>query len=195
MGEDRDITQLLQAARGGDDAALNRVIAITYDELRRLAAVYMSRERRDHTLQPTALLNEACIRLLGAGSILWNDRKHFFACAAQQMRRILVDHARARHAAKRGGEELVRVGELAAATPTALTSVQLLALNDALEALSREDPRQGRVVELRYFGGFSEEEIADILNVAVRTVRRDWAHAKATLARTLGGGGARHARA
>jgi RNA polymerase sigma factor (TIGR02999 family) len=182
---------MLQAAREGDQEALDRVVTTMYQELRRLAAAYMARERSDHTLQPTALLNEACLRLLGKG-VSWKDRQHFTACAAQQMRRILVDHARGRNAQKRGGEEIFRVTAEPAA-PVALTSIDLLALDEALEVLMKLDPRQGRIVELRYFGGFSEEEIAQVLNIAVRTVRRDWAHAKATLARHLGIGRVSHA--
>jgi RNA polymerase sigma-70 factor, ECF subfamily len=186
MEQTGDVTRLLRAARGGDERALQRAMATVYSELRRLAGLYMARERGNHTLQPTALVHEACIRLLGQDANGWNDRQHFFACAAQQMRRVLVDHARARKAQKRGGDEVCQISVLDPVSPAGLTVVEALALEEALERLSEVDPRQCRIVELRYFVGLSEEEIAKVLGIGVRTVRRDWAHAKATLARHLG---------
>jgi RNA polymerase sigma-70 factor (ECF subfamily) len=191
MADAGDITSLLRAAREGDDRALDRAVTGMYHELRRIAGIFMARERRDHTLQPTALLNEACLRLLGTDANSWEDRQHFLACAAQQMRRVLLDHARARSAQKRGGD-----GQLTICLPepgqSALSCVDMLALDEALNELEAIDPRQCRIVELRYFAGFSEEEIAQQLNIAVRTVRRDWVHAKATLIRRLSPGSAAH---
>jgi|RhiMetdeSRZDD1v2_1073273.scaffolds.fasta_scaffold352572_2 RNA polymerase sigma-70 factor, ECF subfamily len=188
MQEAGEITQMLRAAREGDKLAIDRVIATLYQELRRVAGIYMSRERGGHTLQPTALVNEACIRLLGQDASSWNDRQHFFACAAQQMRRVLLDYARARNAHKRGGDVLFCLTTTEPAAPTALTAEDMLALDEALDILSKIDPRQCRIVELRYFSGLSEEQIAQVMNITVRTVARDWAHAKATLARHLGRG-------
>jgi RNA polymerase sigma factor (TIGR02999 family) len=185
MQEAGEVTRLLRAARKGDEHALEGVIQALYQELRRLASSYMARERGGHTLQPTALVNEACIRLLGQDANSWKDRQHFFACAAQQMRRVLLDHARARKAQKRGGDELFQVSGSEPAAPQSLTVTDMIALDEALNLLGEQDPRQCRIVELRYFAGFSEEEIADIMEIGVRTVRRDWAHAKATLARHL----------
>ena len=185
MQEAGEVTRLLRAAREGDEHALEGVIQALYQELRRLASSYMARERGGHTLQPTALVNEACIRLLGQDANSWKDRQHFFACAAQQMRRVLLDHARARKAQKRGGDELFQVSGSEPAAPQSLTVTDMIALDEALNLLGEQDPRQCRIVELRYFAGFSEEEIADIMEIGVRTVRRDWAHAKATLARHL----------
>ena len=185
MHEAGEVTRLLRAAREGDEHALEGVIQALYQELRRLASAYMARERGGHTLQPTALVNEACIRLLGQDANSWNDRQHFFACAAQQMRRVLLDHARARKAQKRGGDELFEVSGSEPAATQSLTVTDMIALDEALNLLAEQDPRQCRIVELRYFAGFSEEEIADIMKIGVRTVRRDWAHAKATLARHL----------
>lgn len=185
------ITQLLRAAREGNEDAKERVITSTYQELRRLARNYMARERRDHTLQPTALVNEACIRLLGQNEVDWADRQHFLACAAQQMRRVLLDHARAHAAQKRGGDK-VRVTTQELEAPGSLSSIEIIALDQALTALSEVDPRQARIVELRYFAGLTAEEIAEVLNVGIRTVRRDWVHARALLVRHLGRGAAAH---
>ena len=160
-------------------------MALVYDELRRLARAYMGRERSDHTLEPTALVNEACVRLLGAADASWNNRQHLMSCAAQQMRRVLVDHARARSADKRFGGAIIRLTGSELEMPVTIGVEEILALEEALDRLSRLDPRQCRVVELRYFIGLSEEETAEILGVTIRTVRRDWAHAKAALARYL----------
>ena len=185
MANAGEITSLLRAAREGDDLALDRAVTAMYHELRRLAGIFMARERRGHTLQPTALVNEACLRLLGRDASSWEDRQHFLACAAQQMRRVLLDYARARNAKKRGGGDPLTLSTSEPAQ-TALSCVDMLALDEALNELETIDPRQCRIVELRYFAGFSEEEIAQALNIAVRTVRRDWVHARATLVRRLG---------
>ena len=168
---------------------MRQVITNTYQELRRMAHAFMASERRDHTLQPTALANEACARLLSRDNHKWSDRHHFLASAAQQMRRILLDHARGRNAQKRGGEVLVRGVDLDVMDPTMLSPVDMIALDEALGELAKVDPRQCRVVELRYFAGLSTDEVARVMDVAVRTVRRDWVHARAILARHLGRGG------
>jgi RNA polymerase sigma-70 factor (ECF subfamily) len=189
MPDAEEITQLLRAARAGNDGAMAQVISTTYQELRRIARAQMKRERSDHTLQPTALVNEACVRLLASGDSACEDRRHFLAFAAGQMRRVLLDHARARNAQKRHGEYGVRVEMMDFEAPVSLTSDEILALEEALETLAKADPRQCRIVELKYFAGLSSEEIASVLDLHVRTVRRDWVHAKATLARHLGRAG------
>jgi RNA polymerase sigma factor (TIGR02999 family) len=186
MNDAHEITQLLRDARAGNDGAMAQVISTTYQELRHIARAQMKRERSDHTLQPTALVNEACVRLLASGDSVCEDRQHFLAFAANQMRRVLLDHARARNAQKRHGEFGVRVEMMDFEAPASLTSDEILALEEALEALAKEDPRQCQIVELKYFAGLSAEEIASVLDLHVRTVRRDWVHAKATLARHLG---------
>jgi RNA polymerase sigma factor (TIGR02999 family) len=180
-----EVSGLLRAWGDGDRGALDRLTPIVYDELRRLASRYMRGERPGHSLQTTALVNEAYIRLVDYRGMRWQDRAHFFAVSAQLMRRILVDHAR-RHNLKRGGgvqhvsfEDTAEVGSDRAA--------DLLALDDALDALSRVDPRKVQVVEMRYFGGLSVEETADVLKVSPITVMRDWSTAKAWLYRELGG--------
>jgi len=180
-----EVSGLLRAWGDGDRGALDRLTPIVYDELRRLASRYMRGERPGHSLQTTALVNEAYIRLVDYRGMRWQDRAHFFAVSAQLMRRILVDHAR-RHNLKRGGgvqhvsfEDTAEVGSDRAA--------DLLALDDALDALARVDPRKVQVVEMRYFGGLSVEETADVLKVSPITVMRDWSTAKAWLYRELGG--------
>src|SRR6202049_4489384 len=178
-----DISKLLRAWSDGDQSALNGLTPIVYEELRRLAHHYMERERPGHTLQTTALVNEAYMRLVDYKRMQWQDRAHFFAVAAQVMRRILVDHAR-RHNLKRGGgvqhvslEETVMVGGDRAA--------DLVALDDAMEALARINQRKVQVVEMRFFGGLTVEETAEVLKVSPVTVMRDWSTAKAWLYREL----------
>ncbi len=180
-----EITQLLQKWSQGDTGALDELMPRVYAELRRLAQHYMAGERPDHTLQTSALINEAYLRLIEYKEMPWQSRAHFFAVAAQAMRRVLVDHARARHAGKRGGraakvplEEVATLGQLAAG--------ELLALDEALTALAELDPRKSRVVEMRYFGGMSVEETAAVLGVSPVTVMRDWRAAKAWLLRAMG---------
>jgi len=178
------VTELLRAWGQGDAQALDRLTPLVYQELRRIAGRYMARERRDHTLQATALVNEAYLRLVDAKEVSWHDRAHFFAISSQTMRRILVDFARARHSRKRGSgakpmsleESLVVQGQPGA---------DLVALDDALNALAAVDPRKSRVVELRFFGGLSVEETAEVLTVSPETVKRDWKLAKAWLLREL----------
>jgi RNA polymerase sigma-70 factor, ECF subfamily len=181
-----DISTLLRAWSGGDQSALDRLTPIVYDELRRLARRYMKYERPGHSMQATALVNEAYMRLVDYQRMVWQNRAHFFAVSAQLMRRILVEHAR-RHNLKRGGgvqhvalEDVAVVGGGRAAA--------LVALDDAMNALARLDPRKVRVVEMRFFGGLSVEETAEVLNVSPVTVMRDWSTAKAWLYRELGGG-------
>jgi RNA polymerase sigma-70 factor, ECF subfamily len=178
------ITQLLRAWSEGDEAALGELIPLIYDELHRIAQRYMGRERADHTLQTTALLNEAYLRLIDARSVQWQNRAHFFAISAQLMRRILVDAARHRNYAKRGGEAL-RVSLTDAELLPQERDADLVALDEALVALAKIDPRQSRVVELRFFGGLSVEETAAVLRVSPETVMREWKFAKVWLRREL----------
>jgi len=175
-----NLTGLLFEWRQGDEAALDKLTPLVYDELRRIAHRYVQRERDGHTLQTTALVNEAYLRLAGQRKIEWQSRAHFFAVTAQVMRHILIDHARRRHYAKRGGDaEHVPLDE--AAAMSAQRAAELVALDEALDELAKLDPRKSRVVELRYFGGLSMEETAEVLEVSLMTVRRDWRVAKAWL--------------
>jgi RNA polymerase sigma factor (TIGR02999 family) len=182
----RDVSVLLRAWNGGDQSALDKLTPIVYGELHRLARRYMRRERPGHSLQATALVNEAYMRLVGYTRMRWQDRAHFFAVAAQLMRRILVEHSR-RHNLKRGGDvphvsldEAVLVG--------ADDDVDLVALDDAMTVLARLDPRKAQVVEMRFFGGLRVDETAAVLGVSPVTVKRDWRAAKAWLYRELAGG-------
>jgi RNA polymerase sigma factor (TIGR02999 family) len=179
-----NVTQLLVAWSGGDRAALEALTPLVHHELRRLAARQMAGERPGHLLQPTALVNEAYMRLVDWKDVQWQNRAHFFGTAAQIMRRVLVDIARTRDRTKRGkGQVHVSLSE--AALAAAPQSADLVALDDALRTLEAVDARKCRVVELRYFGGLSLEEAALVLNVSVATVRRDWSLAKAWLYREL----------
>lgn len=181
-----DLTGLLIEWREGDESALEKLTPLVYDELRRIAHRYMQRERNGHTLQTTALVNEAYLRLAGQQKIQWQSRAHFFAVSAQVMRHILIDHARRRHYAKRGGEaSQVQLEDTAAMSQQ--RAAELVALDDALDELAKLDPRKARVVELRYFGGLSLEETAEVLEISVMTVRRDWRAAKAWLFRAVNG--------
>ena len=185
-----EITRLLKAWGRGDRAALDRLTPLVYEELRRLARNYMRKEQRGHSLQATALVNEAFIRLVDGSVIDWQDRAHFFAVSARMMRRVLVDAARARGSAKRGGQAervdhstAVNLDQFPAAP--ADISAQLCALDDALNTLAAMDPRRAQVVELRYFGGLSVEETGRVLNISAQSVMRDWKLARAWLAREL----------
>ncbi len=180
----RAVTELLRAWTDGDDEALEELIPLVEAELRRLARGYMGRERREHTLQTTALVNEAFLRLTEARRIRWQDRAHFLGISARLMRRVLVDHARARGFHKRGGaaRRVTLDEELVASLDP---GVDVLALDRALEALAKEDPRKARVVELRFFGGLTVEETAEVLHVSADTVKRDWRLAKLLLLREL----------
>jgi len=180
----QNITRLLLAWGAGDKAALDELMPLVYAELRKLARNYMRHQRSDHTLQTTALVNEAYLRLIDSSRVNWQNRTHFFAISAQLMRRILVDFARARNSLKRGGE--VQKIELDEALVIPLEQkTDLVALDEALKELAELNPRQSQVVELRYFGGLSEEEIAEHLEISVRTVRRDWSIARARLFRRM----------
>jgi RNA polymerase sigma factor (TIGR02999 family) len=181
-----DVSAILRAWSDGDQRALDRLTPIVYDELRRLARRYMRRERPGHSLQTSALVNEAYMRLVDYKRMQWQDRAHFFAVSAQLMRRILVEHARRRNL-KRGGR-VVRVSLDDAATVGAEAASDLVALDDAMNALARLDARKARVVEMRFFGGLSVDETAAVLNVSPVTVMRDWTSAKAWLYRELTGG-------
>ena len=188
--ESPEITELLKAWGSGDAAALDQLTPLVYDELRRVARRYMRNERAGNTLQTTALVNEAYLRLVDAKRVAWQDRVHFFAVSAQMMRRILVDAARARGSAKRGGH-VKRFNHSSAFNLDEIPDVstgrdrELVAIDDALNTLAEMDPRKARVIELRFFGGLSVEETAEILKISPQSVMRDWKLAKAWLMREL----------
>jgi RNA polymerase sigma factor (TIGR02999 family) len=179
------ITELLIDWGQGDQLALEKLMPLVYDELRRLANNYLRREPTGHTLQPTALVNEAYLKLVGQRRVNWQNRAHFFAISAKLMRRILVDHARQRQAAKRGGSDQQRLSITSAETIIKQPEIDLLALNEALDELAQMDPQQGRIVELKFFGGLSIEETAEVLGISHATVERDWKMARAWLRRQL----------
>jgi RNA polymerase sigma factor (TIGR02999 family) len=179
-----EITQLLAEWTDGNQSALDELYPLVYDELHRLARRYMSRERKDHTLQTTALINEAYVRLVDQKNVHWANRSHFFAISAQIMRRILIDHARRHAYAKRGGgAQQVSLDEAAAVTRG--IGSEMIRLDEALKMLAEMDPRRSQVVELRYFGGLNNEEIAGVLHVSENTVTRDWNMARAWLYQQL----------
>jgi RNA polymerase sigma-70 factor, ECF subfamily len=181
MDADReDVTALLAEFAKGNDEAASKLIPLVYAELRRLASSYMRRERSDHTLQATALVHEAYLKLVDQRSVNWQSRAHFFGVAAQVMRRILVDHARGHLREKRGGEQrAVPIDEALVFAPE--QSLDLVKLDQALERLTKLDPRQGKIVELRFFGGLTVEQTAELLDISPKTVKRDWSMAKAWL--------------
>jgi RNA polymerase sigma factor (TIGR02999 family) len=181
-----DISQLLHAWSGGDGSALEKLTPIVYNQLHQLARRYMRRERPGHSLQTSALVNEAYMRLLDYKRIAWQDRAHFFAISAQLMRRILVEHARRHNLKRGGGMQHVSLEEVAVVVGD--PSSDLVALDDALKTLEGIDPRKVQVVEMRFFGGLSVEETAEVLKVSTITVMRDWSTAKAWLYRELTGG-------
>jgi RNA polymerase sigma factor (TIGR02999 family) len=176
----KEITQMLVEWSNGRQEVLHELTPLVYDELRRLAAHHLRRERPDHTLQPTALVHEAYLRLVDQTQVRWQNRAHFFGIAAHLMRQILVNHALAHHAAKRGGTALKLTLEEAASVPKG-QDVDLVALDEALTRLAALDPQQGRVVELRFFGGLTIEETAEVLRISPATVKREWTLAKAWL--------------
>jgi RNA polymerase sigma factor (TIGR02999 family) len=180
-----NITEMLRQWSGGKTEVMDDLLPLIYEELRRRAAAYLRRERPNHTLQPTALVHEAYLRLIDQRQDNWASRDHFFAIAAQAMRRILVDHARGRHRQKRGGsnEDLPLEDALLAAADEA--SVDLIALDEAMKRLAKLDPQQERIVELRYFGGLSLDEAANALSISRATAARDWQVAKAWLHREM----------
>ena len=179
-----DFTQILKTWGEGSEEASARLMPLVYDELRRLARDYLRRERADHTLQATALVHEAYLRMVDEKNVTWQDRVHFYGIAARLMRRILVDHARAHNAAKRGGLEKKFSLEEARDIPTA-SPPDLVALDGALENFARAYPRKSEVVELKFFGGLEANEIAEVLQVSEKTVLRDWSFAKLWLCREL----------
>ncbi len=188
MPDSAPVTALLRAWSGGDEAALEQLLPAVEAELRRLARAYMARERIGHTLQATALVNEAYLRLVGARDVQWQDRAHFLGISARLMRRVLVDHARARGMQKRGGGDYtVPLAEDMAVAPAA--DFNLLVLDRALAALAAVDERKSRVIEMRFFGGMTVEETAEALRVSTDTVKRDWRLAKLWLMREIEGPG------
>ncbi len=186
-----EVSGLLQAWTAGDQNALDQLTPIVYDELRRLARHYMRGERADHSLQATALVNEAYLRLVDYKRMRWQNRAHFFAVSAQLMRRILVDHARRRNQKRGAGVEHVSLEDTAVIGPG--RSENLVELDEAMEALAKLDPRKARVVELRFFGGLSVEETAEVIKVSPVTVMRDWSTARAWLHREMNRGASRDA--
>ena len=184
-----EITELLAEWRDGNQSALDELYPLVYNELHRLARSYMSRERKGHTLQTTALINEAYVRLVDQKNVQWANRSHFFAISAQIMRRILIDHARRHAYAKRGGgAQQVSLEEAATVAPD--LGLELIRLDEALKSLAEMDPLRSKVVELRYFGGLNNEEIAGVLQISENTVTRDWNMARAWLYQQLTGSGA-----
>ena len=181
----KGITQLLLKWSGGDSSAREELMPLVYDELRRLAAKYLRRERVNHTLQPTALVNEAYLRLIDQQKVRWQNRAQFFGLAARLMRNILVDHARNHQAAKRGGQHY-SVSLSRADRVSDKPEIDLVALHESLERLAANDQQKGRIVELRFFGGLTIEETAEVLEISHATVERDWKLARAWLRRELG---------
>lgn len=179
-----EITQVLEAVGRGEPHASEDLLPLVYDDLRRHAVVQMSHEAANQTLQPTALLHEAWLRLVGGGDRLWQNRAHFFGAAAEAMRRILIENARRKSRLKRGGDQSrvdIEQVELAATTP----DEKILLINDALERLQTQDPEKAKVVMLKFFGGRTNQEVAEVLGVTERTVERHWAYAKAWLFQTI----------
>jgi RNA polymerase sigma factor (TIGR02999 family) len=185
-GQERgEVTEMLRAWSDGDADAFDRVLPLVYEELHRMAARYLVGERSSISLQPTALINELCLRLLGWDPVHWQNRGHFFGVSARMMRRVLVDIARRRRAERRGGPNAIRVPLDGIDVPASEPGADLLAVDDALQRLALDDPRKAQVVELRFFGGLSIEETAEALGISVRTVHTDWVLARAWLFRTL----------
>lgn len=188
----KDVTALLQQISNGNKDAVEELVPLLYNDLRRMAAYYLRRERREHTLQPTALVHEAYLRLLDQKHVQWQNRSHFFGVAAQLMRRILVDYARSHQAAKRGGA-LPKIPLERAIVAQKEQPADLVALDETLTRLASIDPQQARIVELRVFGGLTIEETAELLGASPATVKRDWSMAKAWLRREMGKGKTREA--
>lgn len=194
MDDRSKITELLQKMRGGDSAASEELIEAVYAELRRLAGHYMKAERGGHTLQPTALVHEVYAKLFSAEPVDWQSRSHFFAVAARQMRRYLVDHARQRNREKRGGGAIsVELDEQRAVGGEAIRE-DVLAVNEALDELERQDPRAAQVVELKFFGGLTDQEAAEAIGISFAAFRRDWEFARAWLFHRMSGGSATESR-
>ena len=185
MSPTENVTQLLMKWSEGDETALEQLMPLVYSELRRLASNYLRRERQNHTLQPTALVNEAYLKLVDQRKPRWQNRAQFYGVAAQMMRRILVDHARQNKAVKRGGSDQQKLSITSAGQLGEKPDIDLLALHEALEELKTFDSQQERIVELKFFGGLSIEETAEVLGVGHATVERDWKMARAWLRRKL----------
>jgi RNA polymerase sigma factor (TIGR02999 family) len=175
------LTLLLDRIRQGDEEAESRLIDLVYPELRRIARLHMRKEAAGHTLQPTALVHEVYLRIFGAAPVRVLDRAHFFALAARQMRRILVDHARARQAAKRGGDAVKLPIDAGAADPASAGTEDVIAVDEAIEKLEQLDPRAAKIIELRFFAGLTEKETAQVMGVSLSTLRADWRFARAWL--------------
>lgn len=180
---DKDVTQLLQAYGNGNKSVLDQLLPFVYDELRRLAAVYLARERRDHTLQPTALVHEAYLRLVNQQTVNWNNRAYFLGLAAQMMRRVLLNHAKARATTKRKADQKQSFAEVTVLVEG--LDIDLLALDEALNSLTVHDKEKAQIVELKFFGGLTTKEIASILGKSTATVEREWAFARSWLFLTL----------
>ena len=180
MPASEDMTQILTAATAGDQVAADKLLPLVYDELRALAARYLQEERPSHTLQTTALVHEAYLKLIDQSRVKWKDRTHFFAVAATAMRRILVNHAKAKKRSKRGGDQEKISLDVAAAIYEE-RALDLVALDEALEQLAAMDQQQSRIVELRFFGGLTVDEVAEVLGISARTVHREWTTARAWL--------------
>lgn len=187
MDRSGEATQLLHALGSQDSTAAERLFALVYDELRAVAHKYFKHQRLDHTLQPTALVNEAFLKLIDQSNLEWQNRAHFLAVAAKAMRQILIDHARERQALKRGGE-FCRVTMAEGQTPVTEPDPEILDLEECLQRLAAIDPRQSRVVELRFFGGLTVEEVAHVLGVSKATVEAEWRMARAWIRRELSNG-------
>jgi len=186
-----NVTQLLIDWGKGDKEALDKLVPLVYEELHRQAARYLRHERVGHTLQTTALIHEAYVRLVDQRNVHWQNRAHFFGIAAQMMRRILVDHARTKKRAKRGGSD-IRISFTEAALKTPDRNLDIVALDEALERLAEIDEQQSRIVELRFFSGLTVEETAEVLSISTATVKRDWSMAKAWLHREVSGEVGKH---
>jgi RNA polymerase sigma-70 factor, ECF subfamily len=182
---EQPITRFLQELRSNRGESLNEFLPLVYDELRRLANSYLSRERANHTLQPTALVHEAYLRLFGQIEIEWQNRAHFFGMAARVMREILIEYARARNRQKRGGEFKTQIALDEAVLFTDKKELDVLAVDEALSKLEKLDEKQARIVEMKFFGGLTVEEIAEVLDISTATVKREWSTAKLLLHRML----------
>ncbi|MCB9866723.1 MAG: sigma-70 family RNA polymerase sigma factor [Phycisphaerales bacterium] len=181
-----EVTAMLSRACAGDDAAVRALLPFVYEEMRALAGSFFRDQRAEHTLQPTALVHEAFIKLVGPADVQWKSRAHFFAVAAKAMRQVLTDHARRKGAEKRGGD-LQRITLSGLATPAHEREFDLIAFNDALARLSTLDERQGQIVELRFLGGLTVDEVAEVTGLSVSTIEREWRMARAWLRRELSG--------
>jgi len=182
---EKPITQLLQELRKGRPDTLNEILPLVYDELRRLAHSYLKKERNNHTLQPTALVHEAYLRLLGQNEIEWQNRAHFFGISARLMREILIEYARGRNRQKRGGEFKTQIALDDAVSFSKETQLDVVAVDEALSKLEKLDERQARIVELKFFGGLTVEEIGEVLDISPATVKREWSTAKLLLYKML----------